>query len=102
MSVSSTLPWIKRMSRKKELGVVLHTPSISFEGGVVRMVVGGAFGVAPVLEAHASLRRVIRVHARVGDVDNRVHHARGEDFVGRAIGIATPLGPSDFGSIFME
>jgi hypothetical protein len=35
MGVSSTLPWMKRMSRKKELGVVLRTPSISFEGGVV-------------------------------------------------------------------
>ena len=44
------------MSEKKELGVVLRTPSISFEGGVVGMVIGGAFKVMPVLEALASLR----------------------------------------------
>jgi hypothetical protein len=71
---------MKRMSRK-ELGMVLRTPSISFEGGVVEMAVGGAFGVVPVREAHASLRRVIRVHARVGNVDNRVRWAGGEDSV---------------------
>jgi hypothetical protein len=47
---------MKRMSGKKEPGVVLHAPSISFEGRVVEMVVSGAFGVLLDPEAHASLR----------------------------------------------
>jgi hypothetical protein len=34
---------MKRMSEKKELGVVLCIPSIYFEGRVVGMVVCGAF-----------------------------------------------------------
>jgi hypothetical protein len=55
IGASSTLPWMKRMSGKKEPGVVLHAPSISFEGRVVEMVVSGAFGVVLDPEAHASL-----------------------------------------------
>jgi hypothetical protein len=54
-SASSTVPWMKRMSGKKEPDVVHRAPSISFEDRVFRMVVSGAFGVAPVQEAHASL-----------------------------------------------
>lgn len=73
MSSSSTLLLMKRMSGKKEQGVMLRTPSFSFEGGVVGRVVGGTFGVAPDPVVLASLRRVIRVHARVGNMDNRVH-----------------------------
>jgi hypothetical protein len=42
---------------------------------------------------------VIRVYARVGDVDNGVHQAGGEDSVGRAIGVTPSLGPPDFGAI---
>jgi hypothetical protein len=92
MSASSTLPWMKRAFGENELGVVMHTPSISFDDGVVGMVVGGAFGIALVPEAHASLHRVIRGHAWVGDVG-------GEDSVGRATGFTMPLGPPDFGAI---
>jgi hypothetical protein len=35
MSVSSSLSWMRRMSRKKEPGVVLRTPFISFKGGAL-------------------------------------------------------------------
>jgi hypothetical protein len=50
---------MKRMSEKKELGVMLCAPSISFEGGVVEMVVSCASEVALDLKAHASIHRVI-------------------------------------------
>jgi hypothetical protein len=70
-----------------------------FEDGVVGMVVSSAFGVAPDPEVHASLRRVIWVHVRVGDVDNRVLRVGGEASVGWAIGITASLGPPDFGMI---
>jgi hypothetical protein len=90
---------MKGMSGKKELGVVLRTPSISFDCAVVRMVVDGAFGVTLVPKVHASLCRVIQVHARVGDVDNGVRRVGGEDSVGRATSITMPLGPPYFGMI---
>jgi hypothetical protein len=90
---------MKKMSEKKELGVVLRIPSISFEGEVVGMVVSGAFGVAPDPEAHASLCRVIRVHARVGDMDSRVRRVESGASVGQAIGAATSLGSTNLGMI---
>jgi hypothetical protein len=45
IGASSSFPWMKRMFGKKELGVVLRAPSISFEGRMVGMVVSGAFGL---------------------------------------------------------
>jgi hypothetical protein len=48
---SSTLPWMKRMSGKKDLGVMLRAPSISFEGGVVGMVFTCAPATMPIPEA---------------------------------------------------
>jgi hypothetical protein len=50
---------MKRMFGKKELGVMLRFPSISFEGGEAGMVVSCASVVAPNPKAHDSLRRVI-------------------------------------------
>jgi hypothetical protein len=50
-------------------------------------------------EAHASLCRVIRVHARVGDVGNGVRLVGSKASVGRAKSAATSLGPPNFGSI---
>jgi hypothetical protein len=87
------------MSGKKEFGVMLRAPSISFEGEVVGMVVSCASTVAPNLEAHASLRRVIRVHARVGDVDKGVRRDGGVASVGRTTGITMAMGPPNLGVI---
>jgi hypothetical protein len=42
---------MKRMSGKKDLGVMLHAPSISFEGGVVGMVFSCAPAATPIPEA---------------------------------------------------
>jgi hypothetical protein len=78
---------------------MLRAPSISFEGGMVGMVVSCAPAVAPILGAHASLRRVIRVHARVGEVDKGVRRNKGMASVGEATGITTALGPPDVGAI---
>jgi hypothetical protein len=50
---------MKRMFGKKELGVMLHALSISFEGRVVGMVISCAPAVALISGAHASLCRVI-------------------------------------------
>ena len=47
----------------------------------------------------ASLRRVIQVHARVGDVYNGVHRDRGAASVGRVIGATTVLGSPAAGTI---
>jgi hypothetical protein len=63
---------MKRTFEKKELGVVVCTPSISFEGGAVGMTTCGASRVVLGPEAFASLYRVIHVHTWVGEVDNRV------------------------------
>jgi hypothetical protein len=87
------------MSGKKDLGVMLRVPSISFEGGVVGMVVKCASAVAPNLEAHASLCRVIRAHARVGDVDKGVRRDGSVASVVRATGITMALGPPNVGVI---
>lgn len=54
--VSSTLPWMKKISGKKELGVMLCAPTISFQGGVV---IGRAPTVMQVSGAHASLSWVV-------------------------------------------
>lgn len=72
----STLPWMKRLSEKKEFGVMLRAPTISFEGAVIGVVIGCAPTAMPVPEAPASLCLVIRVHALVGDVDMGVRHDR--------------------------
>jgi hypothetical protein len=56
---SSTLLWMKRMSGKKVLGVMLLALSISFEGRMVGMVISCASAVVPNPGAHAFLRRVI-------------------------------------------
>jgi hypothetical protein len=85
------------MFGKKELGVVLRTSSISFEGRVVEMVVSGACGVTLDPEAHASHHQVIRVHTRVGDMDSGVHRVESRTSVGRATSVATFLGLTDFG-----
>lgn len=63
------------------------------------MVIGGAFGVAPDPKEHTPLRRVIRVHAQVGNVGNRVRHVGSEASVDRATSLAMSLGPHDFGVI---
>jgi hypothetical protein len=78
---------------------MLRAPSISFEGGVVEMVVSCASEVALDLEAHASLHRVIRVHARLGDVGKGVRRGGGVASVGRAAGVTTSLGSPDVGAI---
>jgi hypothetical protein len=44
------------MSRKKDLGAMLHAPIISFEGGVVEMIVGHALVATPMPGAPAYLR----------------------------------------------
>jgi hypothetical protein len=87
------------MSGKKELGAMLRAPTISFEGqsgqsGCRSCPCGYASPGAP-----ASLRRVIRVHARVHDVDKGVCRDRGVASVSRAIGVTTTLVPIDVGAI---
>jgi hypothetical protein len=62
------------------------------------MVVNCASTVAPILGVHASLRRVIQVHARQGNVDKGVHRDRGMASVDRATGITTALGSPDVGA----
>ena len=63
------------------------------------MVVSCAPAVAPILGAHASLRRVIRVHARVCKVDKGVQRNKGVASVGEATGITMTLGLLDVGAI---
>jgi hypothetical protein len=46
--MSSTLPWMKRMSEEKELGAMLRVSAISFEGRVVRVIVSHASAAMPV------------------------------------------------------
>jgi hypothetical protein len=62
MGAPSILLWMKRISKKKELGTVVCSPSISFEGGAVGMITCGASRVLLGLGAFTSLRRVIHVH----------------------------------------
>jgi hypothetical protein len=52
---SSILPWMKRMSGKKELGVVLRAPTISFESGVVRAIASSVPAATSVPGAPSSL-----------------------------------------------
>jgi hypothetical protein len=42
MGAVSTLPWMKRTSRKKELGAVVCPPPISLESGAVGVITGDA------------------------------------------------------------
>lgn len=76
MGAVSTLPWMKRTSRKKELGAVVCPPPISLESGAVGVITGDAPRVLLGLGAFFSLCRVIHIHTRAGEVDNGVRHAR--------------------------
>jgi hypothetical protein len=93
---------MKRTSGKKELSAVVRTPSISFEGGAVEMTTYGTSMASLGPGAFASLRRVIRVHTWVGEVDNGVRHAGGEVLIDRATHIRALLGPPNFGAILCE
>lgn len=98
-SVSSILPWINKTSRKKELGAVLHGPAISLENRAVGTIVGRVPAAMLVSRLFASFCQLIRVHARVGDVDKGVHRDRGAALVGQATGATMVLGPHDAGAI---
>jgi hypothetical protein len=99
MGASSTLPWIKRISRKKELRVVSCAPAVSHVSGSVGTVVG----LAPTATLGPGLstpfRRVIRIHTRVGGVDRGVRRDRGVALADRATCIVLALSPSDVGPI---
>jgi hypothetical protein len=99
MGASSTIPWIKRTSGKKELGAVSRALAVSHVSGAAGTIVGLVPATTPVPGLPASFRRVIRVHTWVGDVDRGVHRDRGAALVGRATCVVMALGPPDAGTI---
>jgi hypothetical protein len=93
MGVSSTLPWIKRTSEKKELGATSCAPSVSHEGRAARTIVSLIPSATPVPGLLASFRQLIWVHTRLHDVHKWVYRDRGAALVGQPTGVAMALGP---------
>jgi hypothetical protein len=102
MGASSTLPWIKRTSRKKELRVVSHSLVVSHMSGAAGIVIGLVPAAMLVSGLSTPFRRVIRVHTRVGDMDRGVLLDRCAALVDRATCVVMALGLPDAGAILHE